>query len=290
MNLSEHARGKWPEIINAIIGPEYTSKTHGKCPSTGEGCDRYRFSDHYGTGNFFCDCSDGKNDGFVLIQCVKGWNFPQAARAIEDVIGAPPGQGKPERKPATWANKLRNETVKSERSAYLESRGLEVPPTLEWHHRLPYFKDNNKAGEFPAMLAPITKDGRFLTYHVTYLSGMNKIRKILPANNSLRGGAIELYPAGEILGVAEGIETAIAAHMLSGLPVWSVVNTALMGQFKPPQGVKHVYIFADNDKNFAGQAAAYKLAHSLSGKVGVEVMMPQIPGTDYNDLLKESTG
>jgi len=112
----------------------------------------------------------------------------------------------------------------------------------------------------------------------------------LPANNSLRGGAIELYPAGEILGVAEGIETAIAAHMLSGLPVWSVVNTALMGQFKPPQGVKHVYIFADNDKNFAGQAAAYKLAHSLSGKVGVEVMMPQIPGTDYNDLLKESTG
>ena len=52
----------------------------------------------------------------------------------------------------------------------------------------------------------------------------------------------------------------------------------------PPEGVSEVHIFADCDEGYAGQAAAYTLAHRLAGKVEVVVRLPAAPG-DWNDVL-----
>jgi phage/plasmid primase-like uncharacterized protein len=48
----------------------------------------------------------------------------------------------------------------------------------------------------------------------------------------------------------------------------------MMAKWNPPDGVEKVIIYGDNDKSFAGQAAAYKLANRLSAKLSVEVKFP----------------
>ena len=87
-----------------------------------------------------------------------------------------------------------------------------------------------------------------------------------------------------MLGVAEGIETALAASMLFEMPVWSTISTTLMASWSPPEGVSEVCIFADRDAEYAGQAAAYTLAHRISRKVKVAVRLPDAPG-DWADVV-----
>ena len=231
MKLRDWAAGRWPEIIHALMGPGLTTKTHGKCPKTGQGENRYRYSDVNGSGNYFCSCSDGSSDGFELLMCKFNCDFRTAAKKVESVIGKPPVQEElPEAPTETWAMRLQAEAIQSDQSKYLTKRGLEIAPGLRWHKKLDYYADKEKVGSFQAMLGAVVKDSRFITYHVTYLfPNGDKIRKILPSNVSLRGAAIELYPVeGETLGIAEGIETAIAAKMLFKVPVWSALNTSIM--------------------------------------------------------------
>ena len=300
MKIRDHAKGRWPEIISALVGPEYiNTRKHSPCP-TGEGTDCFRFSDKSGTGNYFCRCSDGESDGFQMLQCIHGWDFAEAARQVESVIGKCPKDGEEAKpKPPTRAERMRAQTISTTRSAYLESRGLEVAPGLEWHKAVPYFDaDGVKVGEYPAMLAPLYRGNEFVTYHVTYLDGGKKAdfdhpRKIMPSNTSTDGAACPLYPAtGEHLGIAEGVETAIAAKLLFDLPVWAALNTALLGNWRPPEHVTRVTIFGDNDANYAGHAAAYKLANRLARRgITVDVQIPgctrtsMTDGWDWNDWL-----
>jgi putative DNA primase/helicase len=291
MKISDHAKGHWPEIINASLGSQFTDRgSHQKCPRDGSGTDRYRFSDYHGNGNYFCACSEGKKDGFDLIQCVKGCSFADAVKIVEDVIGPCPKDEKPAEKKETWAERLRSETIKSNKSNYLSGRKLEVPPGVEFHKNLPYYKDGQLVTSYPAMLAPIVKNGRFLTYHVTYITPDGKHRKVLPANGNIKGGQIELYPAsGEVLGVAEGIETAIAAKMLYGVPVFSLINTSIMTSWDAPRYIKKVIIFGDWDANHAGHAAAYSLSHKLRKKgISTDILFPDAPG-DFNDQICEQS-
>ena len=104
-----------------------------------------------------------------------------------------------------------------------------------------------------------------------------------------KGGAVRLYPAeGNRIAVCEGLETALAVHELYKTPVWSVISTQGMKNFIPPEGIEMVGIFADNDINYAGHAAAYELAHKLSlREIKVEVLFPRDVGTDYLDVWNE---
>jgi len=209
-------------------------------------------------------------------------------KLVEQVIGERPREALQPRS-ETYAERLYREAHKTPRSAYLEGRGLVVAPGLDWHPAVDYRDDGKLVGKYPAMLAPVTRDGRFLTYHITYIDRGQKARvpsprKILPASGSLKGAAVELFPAGPTLGIAEGIETAIAAHLLFDVPVWSALNTSLLKSWRPPEGVQRVLIFPDHDLNHAGQAAGHALAHRLHGQFDVELHLPPMPG-DFNDVL-----
>jgi putative DNA primase/helicase len=97
-------------------------------------------------------------------------------------------------------------------------------------------------------------------------------------------------PSGDTLGIAEGIETALAASQLFHLPVWACLNAGLLQKWEPPKTVKRVVIFADNDPSYAGQAAAYGLAYKLQSAFDVEVRTPDNPGDDWNDILCRDMG
>ena len=286
MKPADWTNGKWPQIVAALVGSEFTDKRHHPCPK-GDGKDRFRFSDCNGQGNYFCQCSDGDSDGFDLIQCVHNTDFAGACKLIEGVIGKREDDGyKPK---DDYAQRLFNDAIDSTRSRYLNSRGLIVPPGIRFHKSIPYFNaDGERVANYAAMVAPVTKDGKFVTCHVTYLDNGRKAnvdpcRKIMPGPSS-RGGAVELWPADKALGIAEGIETAIAATMLHGVRCWAALNTSLLKSWKPPEGVEKVTIFGDKDPNFAGHAAAYQLAHRLHGTVEIELMFPDQVG-DFNDEL-----
>jgi putative DNA primase/helicase len=292
MKLREHARGKWELIISEIVGEQYiNTRKHGPCPC-GEGKDRYRFSNGAGTGTYFCACSQGDKDGFDLIQCAKGWTFAETAEAIEKVIGKPAEQDPIP--PKSRAERIWERAEKSRVSHYLANRGLEVPPTLRWERALPYFDtEGRKTGTYPAMIAPVVREGRLQTVHVTYIENgvkapVDPAKKLLGAATG--GSACPLYPMhGSKLGIAEGVETAIAAKMLFGVPTWAALNTSLLKNFRPPPTVEHLVIFADNDENLAGHAAAYHLAHSLIKQgLKVTIKMPDEPG-DWNDVLLQNT-
>jgi len=106
------------------------------------------------------------------------------------------------------------------------------------------------------------------------------------------GCAIRLAPAAGIMGVAEGIETAISASLLFDMPVWACINASLLAKWIPPDIAKVVYVFGDNDLTYTGQAAAYRLANRLAVqfKLGVEIRIPDLPGTDWNDIHQIKRG
>ena len=120
------------------------------------------------------------------------------------------------------------------------------------------------------MIAPITTPaGELMGIHCTYLmqskNGWSKLvlahpqtDEPLPAKKmqsrypqALTGAAVQLHPINATLGIAEGIETALAAHQLFQIPVWA----CLSAHGVPPE-VKLLVIFADHDE--AGINASHK--------------------------------
>lgn len=287
------ARGKWSGILASLgIPEEALTGKHCPCPMCG-GTDRFRFTDHQSDGMYICN-QCGSGDGFDLLMHCLGWDYRTAASEVESIAGNVRDTFKPAGPdPSVRLNAVRQGVIPATQSsdvcAYLESRGLEIPPGIKAHPGVAYYEDKRHVGDYPAMLGLVQKGRKALTYHVTYLQGGRKApvetpRKILKPIENINGGAIRLYPAASHMGVAEGIESAIAARMLTGIPAWSVLSTSGMEAWYPPEGVERVTVFADADDKYGGQKAAYALAHKLAVKgFAVNVRVPE--AGDFNDVL-----
>lgn len=180
---------------------------------------------------------------------------------------------------------------------YIKRRGLggmwPLPACLRYHPALPYWDDGEVIGTYPAMLAKFRgTDGRCVAIHQTYLTrdgrkaNVPSPKKMSPAAGLLMGGCIPLAdPFERVLGVAEGIETALCAGAASALPVVATYSAGCMGGFQWPQGVGRLVIFADNDASGTGQAAARKLeTRARAAGLAVSVLIPQTPGEDWADV------
>ena len=136
-----------------------------------------------------------------------------------------------------------------------------------------------------------TADGKPANIHRTFLrpdgsgkADMSEPRAMMPGRIP-DGAAIRLANIhGERLGIAEGIETALAATLKFNIPTWAAINSTILAKWWPPAGVKEVVIFGDNDPLFGGQAAALALAHRLAVKgFAVDVRIPPEVGRDWAD-------
>lgn len=176
--------------------------------------------------------------------------------------------------------------------AYLRSRGisLEVPASLRFSPDTLYQEGDDRQ-KLPAVIAPIQVESRSLIgVHRTYLAsdgrGKADVAKPKKMLGAAKGGAVRLAPAGERLGFAEGIETALSAMQADGIPVWAALSAGGLKEVTIPPVVREVVIYADNDE--PGISAARALASRLVlNKMRVGLKLPPKTGTDFNDLLRE---
>ena len=303
LDVRQIAQGRWRSILTVLgIDERALSGKHGPCPMC-KGKDRFRFDDREGRGTYFCS-GCGAGDGVQLAMNITGMEFRDVAVQIERIAGTVrPSAARSERSDEDKLSALRRAYRESrpieredEAHAYLAGRGLrlyDLPENVRTHPSMAYLDGGAVLGTFPAMLATVTDAaGRAVSIHRTYLQNARKApvpsaKKLMPGL-PLAGAAVRLTPVSRTLGIAEGIETALAASELFEVPVWSCISTSGIESFEPPEGVEHVIVFADHDANFAGQAAAYRAAHRLALKgIEVEVIIPPTAGDWLDELNRQ---
>lgn len=312
MKIADEAKGKWPAILPHLgVGPEFLSGKHGPCPLCapgGAGKDRWRFTDQHGLGRWVCtQCGNGS--GVDLVMKINGWEFKEAAREIAKHVGAAP------RTPIRIG---RDEAVVRAEMNDIWRGGKPLtairPAALYWTRRVGLVPDSamlrgvisltcTGRGDFAGFVAKVQDvDGKAVNLHRTYLAqtgdkaDIPEPRRVMDTKLP-KGCAVRLWPHEGVLGVAEGLETAVSCRMMFDMPVWALLNAQNMRGFVPPSDVRRVIVFGDLDHSFTGQSAAFDLARSLwaqrkkwDPELEVEVRIPGLSvdaaliGSDWNDV------
>lgn len=300
----EIATGKWRGILmNFGIDEKFLRNKHGACPMCG-GKDRFRFDDRDGRGTWICN-QCGAGDGYDLLQRIKGWTFKNALQEVLCVAGG-----------VTVSSQQKNSSAASKTALVRRIWGEAIPvcegdPVSKYlerrcggnkvlqirHHPALMYCEEGTFEYYPAMVARVSSpEGKGVALHRTYLTEdgfkapVEKVKKMLSCGD-MDGSAVRLMEHGETLGIAEGIETALAASKLFDVPVWSAMTAGLLQKWTPPPEVKKVIVFGDCDESYTGQSVSYELARRLKTKgIQTEVHLPPSMGVDWVDVYNESKG
>jgi len=293
IDVKEVARNRWAAILVGLGVPmKFLTSKNGPCPICG-GKDRYRWTDHNGEGRYYCS-GCGPGDGFDLAKKVTGKSFPdirdyiiKSAGGMKPVIKQNDEQENHKAQADIWGASKKLQ-MDGPVDRYLLNRGISIAD----------FKLVNIRQHEGNMIAKVTDvDGAGVNIHRTFLKvqpdgSVVKVEKKVMKGELPKGCSIKTAPAGKVLGIAEGIETALSAWKLFGVPTWSVISSVGMINWIPPEEVETVVVYADNDENYAGQASAYGVANKLVTRYGkkVEIRIPPRKGWDWNDTLLNQLG
>jgi hypothetical protein len=101
--------------------------------------------------------------------------------------------------------------------------------------------------------------------------------------------AIRLAHAGELLGLAEGVEDALSAMQLFNVPCWSAISAGRLGSVGLPDIVTHVVIFADNGERGVKEAHAAAEVYTCQRRK-VSLRFPPTEFNDWNHYLAAQEG
>ena len=171
---------------------------------------------------------------------------------------------------------------------YLKGRGLADPGCDDVLYH-PDLADFETTRGWAGMVAVVRDNAGAPTggIHRTFLldDGSAKAPPGKKMLGSVAGGAVRLAPLPDDgrLGIAEGIETALAVTAIFGLPVWAALSADGLRRWQWHEGVQHVTIFADAGD--AGIQAAATLADRLNEANIPNAIVTPLHGDDFNDDL-----
>lgn len=198
----------------------------------------------------------------------------------------------PEAMPSEHIQRLWREAtclVDSPAERYLAGRAIHAgSPDLRYHPRTP-LGPKGLVRFHPSLLAAVRTDLGVIALHRTFLEfetfRVARFDGPKRALGALGRGAVRLHgPRGGKLGLAEGIETALSAKELFGIPCWATLGTERFGLVAIPESVSELHLFIDHDA--AGDLAERRAraAYEREGRV-IMTHRPEQPGADFNDVL-----
>ncbi len=304
--------GNWKSVLESFLGSQVLVKPNQPCPFCG-GKDRFSYLAKKSDGSCFCrHC--GYRDGIRMMMDIQHKTFPEVIRELAENLGIPevepnkfqlktpviPKAFSPER---LW-NLAKPLTEDDGAVLYLKSRGLDGTNflSLRFIPKLRYAECTEEStlqeSFHQGLLCRVdSADKECMNILRIYLDNGRKAqvkvaKKIL--GKQLSGGYIklgEVDPQKGILGLAEGVETALSAAKLFGFPVCSVITAFNFKNFTPPSEVRKLVLFGDSDSNFIGQREVYSAASALARKypgLEISVRLPEELDSDWNDVLMKS--
>ncbi len=173
-------------------------------------------------------------------------------------------------------------------AAYLASRCLDATSAeLRYHPRTPH--GPSPLTQFrPALIAAVRDESGLVAVHRTFIDpggrGLAALADPRRGLGRFGQGVVRLGGSAPRLGLAEGIETALSATALFGVPCWATLGTERFRLVALPQEVRELLLFLDHD---AGGCRAERLAREAFAHVArIEVQVPERRGDDWNDVLR----
>ncbi len=234
--------------------------------------------------------SDGERG--LIYHCFAGCEAAEVRIAIDrlDLSGPLPTLSKPQPRRATprtttadaralWRSA--RPTPGTPVESYLRARGFAEtpPPTIRFLPSYPY----SISERFPCLIAAVQASSReAVAVQLTFLDpgGARKADVAEPRRciGPLGAGALRLAASAGHLGLAEGFETAWAALLMHGLPVWAVLGAKRYLKVALPPAVRRATIFADNDLPGLSYAQKFKEAHR---HLEVNIATPENSADDF---------
>lgn len=237
----------------------------------------------------------------LLFKCFAGCSAVEILCAIRHLdltvpVSTHSGQGAAERitsgfdgaARALWAGTM--PLAGSQGAAYLAARKLPVVSAeLRFHRRTPLGR--GRLVQFrPAVIAAVRHDRTLVAVQRLFLaprgpdiaSDLSNPKRTLGRPGA---GAVRLFRAGPVLGLAEGIETALSAAILLDLPVWAVLGSERLSRIAIPSRVERLVLLPDNDA--PGRRAERLARESYARSVtAIETIWPWAGHNDWNDVLR----
>lgn len=135
---------------------------------------------------------------------------------------------------------------------YLSGRLFQPPwHDLRFNARTPLGRGRDVVFR-PALIAAVRERHRIVAVHRSFLDPVSfTLANDLTDARMMLGrpgrGAVQLAPANDILGLAEGIETALAAMRLHRLPVWATLGAERAGHILLPDSLERLVLLFDRD-------------------------------------------
>ena len=337
VDTSRVAAIKQQTKLSDLIGTSVRLRRRGRlyvglCPFHVERTPSFTINDQ--RGFFHCFGCGAHGDHLDWLKHSEGWSFGEALDHLDggrrfrvtngglrQVLRDEP---KEDADSIAWARSLWDAALSPYGTlveTYLHSRGVDIP-VPEVLRFAPTLRESQTGRRYPVMLAAIVDGaGELIGVHRTYLrsdgQGKAPITTAKKVAGRVAGGTIRLAPPGPLLGVAEGIETALSVTQATGLPCWAAVSLGNLagpgvpskypvlhptrgGVYLPsvepdmsrpgivlPKMVRAVELYVDADNR--DPVTAERLVRRASRRLdswGVAVRIVRPPeGLDFNDVL-----
>lgn len=307
MKTIDAIKGRHNEVLSRFGLPEQITQRHLKepCPICGKR-DKFRYSEYNGNMGYICVCGSGSV--IDLVAKINSMEWSQACREVDKILGNRADIKRTPKPQNDLAKRFEHKEGLKDTPAkqYLLSRGIKVLPQKDCKFSHSEMDEEEKRPFQAILTAMTTNSGRLAYMHKTYLEGGTKAaiesnKKIFTLGGVNKKScptchtefkeqvSAKIFPIAPTLGIAEGLETALSCKQIYNVNTWASLNSGHMKKFIAPQGVNHLIIFADNDKNGTGLAAAAECGNrNILHKNDVQKVTIRYPTEvcDFNDMLQ----